>query len=169
MADENENPGGFWFEIRKMVGSCAASTDLEQLKASVELAQERVGQALIAGEILQKSQGGLEKLKKANEGLGVIGEALGSLQDICLDLDAFAKIFKAVKDLKDPQVIYQEPQKAADAFDSFFNGLGRLCRFLPPPADAWGEFFERFNLFGDFQRNIVGPRYEKAMNASYPR
>jgi len=167
MAEENGT--GFWFTVRKWVGSCASNTELEQLKAAVELAQDRVGKALVAGEIMQGKPGAFEKLSKANEGLGKVGEALGMVQDVCLDLDAVGKIFDAVKVLKDDNVIYDDPQLAADNFDKLFNGLGRLCRFLPPPADAWGEFFERFNLFGNFQRNIVGPYVKRAWDASYSR
>lgn len=167
MADENGK--GFWFTIRKWVGSCAANTELEQLKASVELAQDRVGKALIAGELMQGKPGAFEKLTKANEGLGAVGEALGTVQDVCLDLDAVSKIFEAVEVLSDDRIIYDNPQVAADNFDKLFNGIGRLCRFLPPPADAWGEFFERFNLFGNFQRNIVGPYVQRAWNAANSR
>jgi len=166
MADETEEKGGFWFTIKKMVTKCAASTDLEDLKSSVKLAQERVDKALTVGTVLKGKSGAFEKLTKANEGLGVIGKVLGEVQDICLDIDAVMKIHKAVQDLSDDNIIYDDPQKAADAFDTLFNGLGRLCRFLPPPADEWGEFFSRFNLFGNMQRNVFGPYFQRAHNAA---
>jgi len=169
MADENEDSGGIWYRIKKMVGACAANTELEDLKASVELAKERVDKALTVGTMLKGNSTAFEKLKQANEGLGVIGETLKTVQNVCVDVNAITKIYDAVVVLSDDRVIYDDPQGAADAFDSLFNGLGRLCRFLPPPADEWGEFFSRFNLFGNMQRNVFGPHFQKAWNASNSR
>jgi hypothetical protein len=169
MADENGNSGGVWYRIRKMVSNCAASTDLEDLKASVELAKERVDKALMAGTILQGNSGAFEKLTKANEGLGAVGESLGMVQDICLDMDAVGKIHDAIVVLSDDRVIEKNPQAAADAFDSLFNGIGRLCRHLPPPADEWGEFFSQFNLFGNMQRKVFAPYFQRAWNAGVIR
>jgi hypothetical protein len=169
MADENENTGGIWYRIKKMVANCAASTDLEDLKASVEFAKGRVDKALMAGKILQGDSGAFEKLTKANEGLGAVGESLEMVQNVCLDMNAIGKIHDAIVVLSDDRIIETNPQAAADAFDSLFNGIGRLCRFLPPPADQWGEFFSRFNLFGNMQRNVFGPYFQRAWNAGVVR
>jgi len=169
MADENGNSGGWWYRIKKMTGQCAANTDLEDLKASVELAKGRVDKALMAGQILQSKSGTFEKLTKANEGLGAFGDALGKVQNVCMDVNAIGKIHDAIVVLSDDRVIYDDPQKAADAFDSLFNGFGRLCRFLPPPADQWGEFFSQFNLFGNMQRKVFATYFQRAWDASNSR
>jgi hypothetical protein len=169
MADENGSSGGFWLRIKKMLGQCAASTDLEDLKSTVELAKGRVDKALIAGQLLQSNSTVFDKLQKANEGLGAVSEALGKVQDVCLDVTAVNKIYDAVTVLSDDRVIYDDPQAAADAFDSLFNGLGRLCRFLPPPAKEWGQFFEQFNLFGNVQKNIYAPYFQRLHNAANSR
>jgi hypothetical protein len=89
MADLSETLLSAWTTIKRKAGACAANTDLEEIKASVELGQKRIDQALMAGTLLQKGDSNVfEKLNKANEGLGKIGEALGKVQDICLDIVA---------------------------------------------------------------------------------
>jgi hypothetical protein len=154
-----------WLNIRKMAGQCAANTSLEDIKSSVQLAQGRIDKVLYGGLILQGDSGVLEKLGKANEGLGKIGESLEKVQDICVDVTAFAKIHDAIKVLSDENAISKDPQKAADAFDSLFQGFGRLCRYLPPPAKEWGQFFEQFNLFGNMQKNVYAPYFKRLDDA----
>ncbi len=157
--------GKYWIRIKKMAGQCAANTDLEDVKSSVELAQKRIDQVLYGGKIIQGDSAVFEKLGKANEGLGKIGEGLSKVQDICLDITAISKIHDAIKVLGDDNIIYSDPQKAADSFDLLFQGLGRLCRFLPPPAKEWGQFFESFNLFGNVQKNIYNPYFSRLRDA----
>ena len=154
-----------WMNIKKMTGQCAANTSLEDMKSSVQLAQGRIDKVLYGGQILQGGSGVYEKLGKANEGLGKIGESLEKVQDICVDVNAFAKIHDSIKILSDDQIIYKDPQKAADAFDSLFQGFGRLCRHLPSPAKEWGQFFEQFNLFGNMQKNVYAPYFQRLNDA----
>lgn len=144
-----------WIKIKKMAGTCAAATDYDDIKAAVGDAQGKVGQALMVGEFLQKDSGVFEKLKKANEGLGKVSEALNKAGDICLDIQAVNKIHEAVVLLDTPNIIRNDPEKAAAAFDSMFQGFGRLCRYLPPPADEWQAFFEKFNLFGNMAPKLI--------------
>lgn len=151
--------------IKKAAGKCAANTQLEDVKASVVLAQKRIDQAIYGGRILQGDSAVFNKLSEANKGLGDIGSALEKAQDICLDITAVAKIHDAVLVLADDAVIYKDPQAAADSFDLLFQGLGRLCRYLPPPAKAWGQFFESFNLFGNVQKNIYAPYFGRLRDA----
>ncbi len=81
MADEEEGRlGKIWSRIKKMAGQCAANTDIEDLKASVETAQGRIDKVLMGGKLLQSDSTVFEKLTKANEGLGAVGEALGKVQ-----------------------------------------------------------------------------------------
>ncbi len=155
MADWSEKFQAAWVTIKKNAGACAANTDLEEIKASVELGQNRINQALMAGTMLQGDSAVFEKLKKANEGLGQVGEALGKVQDICLDITAVGKIHDAAVALSNDRLIYDDPQAAAAAFDSMFQGFGRLCRYLPPPAKAWQQFFESFNLFGNMAPKLI--------------
>lgn len=165
MADWKELFNSAVVTIKKKAGQCAANTDLEDLKSAVQLGQKRVNQALMGGRILQENSGVFDKLSKANEGLGKIGESLEKVQDICLDITAIGKIHDAVIGLSDDQIIYTDPQKAADSFDLLFQGFGRLCRFLPPPANEWGKFFEGFNLFGNVQKNIYNPYFSRLNDA----
>jgi hypothetical protein len=144
-----------WVQIKKLVGTCAAASKFKDIKASVENAQGKVGEALMVGEFLQKDSGVFEKLKKANEGLGKVSEALNKAGDVCLDIEAVNKIHQAVVLLETPNIIRNNPEKAAAAFDSMFQGFGRLCRYLPPPADEWQTFFEKFNLFGNMAPKLI--------------
>lgn len=155
MADWEEKFRSAWVTIRKKAGACAANTDLEEIKASVQLGQERIGKALMVGKFLQENSGAFEKLNKANEGLGAVGESLETLQNICIDITAVNKIHAAAIALSDENLIYNDPQGAAAAFDSLFQGFGRLCRFLPPPAKSWQQFFEGFNLFTNVSRGLI--------------
>jgi hypothetical protein len=165
MSDWGEKFNLAWISIKRKAGQCAANTDIEDLKSAVELGQKRINQALYAGQILQGNSGAFEKLTKANEGLGKIGEALGTVQDVCSDISAVGKIHDSIQVLMDERVIYDDPQAAADAFDMLFQGFGRLCRHLPSPAKEWGQFFEQFNLFGNVQKNIYNPYFSRLRDA----
>lgn len=165
MSDWGEKFNLVWISIKRKAGQCAANTDIEDLKSAVELGQKRINQALYAGQILQGNSGAFEKLTKANEGLGKIGEALGTVQDVCSDISAVGKIHDSIQVLMDERVIYDDPQAAADAFDMLFQGFGRLCRHLPSPAKEWGQFFEQFNLFGNVQKNIYNPYFSRLRDA----
>ena len=165
MADWGETFAAAWTSIKRKAGQCAANTDIEDLKSAVQLGQKRVDQALMVGNFLQNQSGTFDKLSKANEGLGKIGESLEKVQDVCLDISAVGKIHDAVKVLSDDRIIYDDPQKAADSFDLLFQGFGRLCKYLPPPANEWGKFFEGFNLFGNVQKNIYAPYFSRLHSA----
>jgi len=166
MAEWGEKFASAWTSIKRKAGQCAANTDLEDLKNAVQLGQTRVDQALMVGNFAQGQSGVFDKLSKANEGLGKVGESLEKVQDVCLDISAVGKIHDAVKALSDDRLIYDDPQKAADSFDLMFQGFGRLCRYLPPPAKAWGQFFESFNLFGNMQKNVYAPYFSRLNNIS---
>lgn len=166
MADWSEKFASAWTSIKRKAGQCAANTDLEDLKNAVQLGQKRIDQALVVGTIAQGQSGVFDKLTKANEGLGKVGESLEKVQDVCMDISAVGKIHDAVKALSDDRLIYDDPQKAADSFDLMFQGFGRLCRYLPTPAKAWGQFFEGFNLFGNMQKNVYAPYFSRLNNIS---
>lgn len=155
MADWGEKFQSAWNTIKRKAGACAANTDLEDLKASVQLGQKRIDQALLAGKIAQGDSSVLRKLTEANGKLGKIGEALELAQNTCLDIVAVNKIHGAVSVLSDENIIYNDPQGSAAAFDMLFQGFGRLCRFLPPPANEVQQFFENFNLFGNMAPKLI--------------
>ena len=165
MADFGVTFDKYWGRVKKMAGQCAANTDLEDVKSSVELAKKRVDQALMAGKLLQKDSAVFDKLKSANDGLGSIGEALEKVQEICLDIGMVAKIHDAVKVLSDDNIVYSNPDAAADAFDTLFQGFGKLCSYLPPPAKQWAKFFESFNLFGNMQKKVYKPYFSRLSDA----
>lgn len=148
-----------WVTIKKWAGACAAASQYDDIKAAVSDAQGKVDQALTVGTFFQEDSRVFEKLNQANEGLGKVSEALDKAGNICLDIQAVNKIHDAIVILDKPNIIQSDPQAAADAFDRLFQGFGRLCRFLPPPADEWGTFFESFNLFGNVQKNIYAPYF----------
>lgn len=166
MADWSDKLSSAWMTIKKKAGACAANTTIEDLKSSAELGQTRINQALMAGKLLQGDSAVFDKLSKANEGLGKVGESLGKVQEVCLDIVAVNKIHDAIVTLSDDRVIYDDPQKAADAFDSLFQGFGKICSYLPPPAKEWAKFFESFNLFGNVQKNIYAPYFQRLNNIS---
>lgn len=165
MADWGEKFDSMWLTIRKKAGACAANADLEDLKASAKLGQKRVNQALMVGNFMQGKSGVFDKLSKANEGLGKMGESLETVQNFCVNVVAFAKIHEAVVALSDDRVIYDNPQLAADSFDILFQGFGMLCKHLPPPANEWATFFEQFNLFGNMQKNVYAPYFSRLNDA----
>ncbi|HUF04365.1 MAG TPA: hypothetical protein VMM38_09345 [Aridibacter sp.] len=148
-----------WVRLKKLAGACAAAAEYDDIKAAVSDAQGKVDQALMVGTFFQEDSRVFEKLNKANEGLGKVTESLEKAGNVCLDIQAVNKIHDAIVILDKPNIIQSDPQAAADAFDSLFQGIGRLCRFLPPPADEWGTFFESFNLFGNVQKNIYAPYF----------
>jgi hypothetical protein len=123
MSDWNEKFASAWLTIRKKAGACAANTDLEELKAAVQLGQKRVDQALMFGNMAQGQSGVFDKLSKANEGLGKVGESLEKVQDFCVDITAVGKIHDAIVALSDDRIIYDDPQRAADSFDLLFRDL----------------------------------------------
>ena len=165
MADWSDKFESAWTAIKRKAGACAANTDVEDLKASVQLGKKRIDQALTVGRFFQEKSGVFDKLTKANEGLGKVGEALEKVQDICVDIVAFNKIHDAVVALSDERIIYDDPQKAADSFDILFQGFGKLCSQLPPPAKEWAKFFECFNLFGNMQKNVYAPYFGRLRDA----
>ncbi|MEK7725027.1 MAG: hypothetical protein AAB336_11790 [Acidobacteriota bacterium] len=134
-------------KIKRFSGKCSTSADLEDVKSAVELAQGRIEQVLYMGKIFQGETPVIEKLVKANEGLGKISEGLNKVKDLCLDFNAAMQIMDAVKILSNDSIMYNDKRKAAASFDMLFQGMGRFIRFLPPPANQWGAFFENFNLF----------------------
>lgn len=157
--------GNAWIDVKRKAGMCAANPDIENVKAAVQLSQKRVGQALTAGSFLQRKSGVFEKLNKANEGLGKIGETLETVQNICVNIGTVAKIKDAVDALSDDQIIYRDPDAAAAAFDVLFQGFGKLCGYLPFPANQWAKFFEQFNLFSSVQQNIYKPYFQRLNDA----
>jgi hypothetical protein len=165
MADWGQKFDDAWLYLRKKAGACAANTDLEELKAAALVGQQRIDQALMVGSFAQGQSGVFEKLSKANEGLGKVGESLEKVQDVCTDITAVGKIHDAIVALNDDRIIFDDPQKAADSFDMLFQGFGRLCSYLPPPAKQWATFFESFTLFGNLQKNAIGP-YRQAQEAA---
>jgi hypothetical protein len=165
MADWGQKFDDALLYLRKKAGACAANTDLEELKSAAQLGQKRIDQALMFGNLGQGNSGVFDKLSKANEGLGKVGESLEKVQDICGDVDAFGKIHDAIVALSDERIIYDDPQKAADSFDMLFQGFGKVCSYLPPPAKEWAQFFENFNLFGNMQKNVFGPAFKQRADA----
>lgn len=159
--------GDLWVRVKRMAGQCAANTDLENLKDSVETAQGRINKVLIGGKIIQGDSRVFEKLTSANEALGAVGEALGKVQNVCLDIKAVGQIHEAMKVLEDDYAILNNPEAAARAFGQLFTGFGRLCRYLPSPAKEWGQFLEGAgDFFVNWQR-FVKNYTDRAMQASY--
>lgn len=155
------NIGEIWVSIKRKANLCATDPDIENIKATVQLGQKRVNQALRVGYFLQKESAVFDKLTKANEGMGKIGEALENVQNICVSIGFVGHMKDAVDILSDDNVIYNDPDKAAEAFDILFQGFGKLCAHLPFPANQWAKFFEDFNLFESVQKKIYKPYFDR--------
>lgn len=138
-----------WATIMKLRGKCAAATDMEDLKAVVEKSEKYTGYALQAGRLLQKDSQVFDKLTKANEYLGKIGEALDKGINVCMDIEAIGKI-KDAMDVLDEHLIMTDPDAASAAFGNLFVGFGVLCRHVPILKE-WGPFF---TSAGDFFTNM---------------
>ena len=167
MADENEVglAGRAWESIQRMAKRCSANLELEETKAAVQLAQDRVGKVLMGGKLLQKDSTIFNKLTEANKGLAAMGEALENVQNLCNNIIAADKVLKAVDFLMDEKLINENPDKAAEMFDLIFQGFGLICAELPPPAKQWAKFFENFNLFSNMQKNVFKPYWQKRYDA----
>lgn len=165
MGDWEDKFNNAWVAIKRKAGVCASDPDLENIKAAVQLGEKRVDQALKVGNFLQGRSDVFEKLSKANEGLGKIGETLETIQNVCVNIGVLDKLKNAVDVLSDDNVIYQDPDKAAAAFDILFQGFGKLCSYLPFPANQWGKFFENFDLFSNVQTKIYKPYFQRLNDA----
>jgi len=165
MANWEDKFQNAWIALKRKAGACAADPDIENIKAAVQLGQKRVDQALRVGNFLQGRSDVFDKLGKANEGLGKIGETLETIQNVCVNIGVLDKLINAVDVLSDDNVIYTDPDKAAAAFDVLFQGFGKLCSYLPPPAKEWGKFFEQFDLFENVQTKIYKPYFQRLNDA----
>lgn len=159
------NTNEYYIALRRYFGKCASNTDIEDLKAVAKSAEEKIDLALLFGNFSQNGSNVTKNLVEAKKAIGSVGESLGKVQDICTDVVAVTKIYDGIAALsdKDANIIYHDSQKAAEAFDMMFQGFGRLCRFLPPPARQWGEFLEKFDLFSNYNKTIqlhFGPLHE---------
>lgn len=151
MADGNGPTIGdrFWLQYMKIRHKCAAATDVEDLKAMIESSKKYTGYALQTGKFLQKDSEVFEKLTKANEYLGKMGEALDKGLNACMDIEAVGKIKDAWSTL-DEKTIMNDPDAASAAFGQLFVGFGVLCRHVPILKE-WGPFF---TSAGDFFTNM---------------
>ena len=154
-----------WISIKRKAHMCASDPDIENIKAAVQLGQKRVDQALKVGYFLQKESAVFDKLSKASEGMGKIGETLENLQNVCVGIGFIGRITDAVTVLSDDSIIYTDPDKAAESFDILFQGFGKLCSHLPFPANQWAKFFEDFNLFENVQKKIYKPHFQALNDA----
>lgn len=138
-----------WKEtVQLMLGACPANIDKDDLIASVKEAQEKIDLVLQGGELLngyQKNGGSIAKLKSANGKLGEFLEALDKVDTICKDIKALNDIHDAMANIS-PDDFRNDPKKAAKAFDKFFVGLARFCRFAEI-LKPYGQFFESFTGF----------------------
>jgi hypothetical protein len=145
---EAERDTSFQYGVKKFVGSCPATLDLESLICSIELAQNRMELVLQGGEILSnylKVGVTLDKLKEANGKLGQVVEVLNGLKEFGKDLEAMKNIHAAMAGIS-PDDFRNDPDKAAKAFDKFFVGLARVCRFTQA-LKPYQQFFESFGTF----------------------
>jgi len=134
--------------IRIWTGACAASTGDEDLKATLEKSQQVLWIAEHGSELSKNLQNAATVFGRAREGLDKVGESLGKVEAVCLDIRALTDIHAAIKVLNQDGVIQQNPEAAAQAFGQLFTGFGRLAKRLPPPANAYAAILE--GCGGDF-------------------
>jgi len=138
-------------------GMCAANTQLEDLQTAIRKGKNAMYFAELSSPFLSSKPGAGEQFKKAKEALGKVGEGLGKVKEVCLDIQAVGRIHTAVKILNDDQALYKEPEKAADVFGQLFVGFGRLASHLPPPANIYAPILEGCGSFFTNAQRGLGP------------
>jgi len=147
--------------VKIWAGAIGANGDVNDMKSAAIVAQKRIDMALQSAELFQGNNSrSYQKMVDANKHLGKIVEHLETAEKIDKDFKAVQQIYLAIQVLKDDQVMFKNPEAAAEAFDQMFLGFGTLAKHFPPPFDstvgdlliACGEmkFFSNMNnkMFG---------------------
>lgn len=149
--------------VKIWAGAIGANGSVKDIHAAAIVAQERINYALMAGDFLQngRNSDAFQKLIDAKDYLGEIQEHIEKGEKIAKDVMAVIQIYDAIKVLKDDQIIYKNPEKAAAAFDELFIGFGKLAKRFPPPFDSTiGELLEQcgtLRFFSTMQNVMAGP------------
>ncbi len=141
----------------RWINGCAASTDLQNLRDALQQGERAMHVAEGISTFTRARPGIRDTFGQARRGLGAVGRALGSVQDICLDLRAAEQIQAAIRVLNQDGVIQRNPEVAARAFGNLFAGFGRLAHHLPPPADAYAQILEGCGDFFVNMRRAIDP------------
>ncbi|HLA95446.1 MAG TPA: hypothetical protein VK612_06975 [Pyrinomonadaceae bacterium] len=149
-------------KIKIWAGAIGANGDLDDMKAAAIVAQKRIDFALQQSTLFQGSNSSAyQKLVDANEYLGKIVEYLEAAETIQKDFKAVQQIYFAIQVLKDDQIMFNDSEKAAKAFDSLFLGFGTLAKHFPPPFDSTiGELLSKCGelaFFSNMRNTMVGP------------
>lgn len=150
-------------KVKIWAGAIGPNGSPEDIKAAAIVAQERIKYALMAGDIWQNgnNSSAFQKLIDANGYLDKIVEHIENGEKIYKDVMAVIQIYDAIQVLKDDQVLYKNPEKAAAAFDDLFQGFGKLAKKFPPPFDQTiGELLEQcgtLRFFSTMQQVMAGP------------
>ena len=150
-------------KIKIWAGAIGANGDLEDMKAAAIVAQKRVDTALQSASLFQgNNSSAYQKLVDASGYLGKIVEFLENAESVHKDFKAVQQIYYAIQVLKDDQVLINDSEKAAKAFDQLFLGFGTLAKHFPPPFDSTiGELLEKCGelaFFTNMRNTMVGPK-----------
>jgi hypothetical protein len=163
-------------KLKIWAGAIGPNGSPEDIKAAAIVAQERITDALMFGSMWQNGNNSeaYQKLIDANEYLGKIVEHIDKGEKIYKDVQAVVQIHEAIQVLKDDQIMFKNPQKAAAAFDDLFQGFGKLAKHFPPPFDSTiGELLEQcgtLRFFSNMEQVMAGSesnlgRALRALNA----
>jgi hypothetical protein len=119
----------------------------------------------MVGSFAQGQSGVFEKLSKANEGLGKVGESLEKVQDVCTDITAVGKIHDAIVALNDDRIIYRRSAEGSRFIRYAFSGIRTPLQLSSAARQAMGNVFRELHPFRQLQKNAIGP-YRQAQEAA---
>jgi len=143
--------------IKRWAHGCAANTDLEDLRDALKKGEQSMSFAESWSGFTRQDPRITQKFGQAREGLGRVGSALETTQNVCLNLRAVSRIHSAIQVLNQEGVIQNDPEAAAKAFGQLFVGFGRLAHYLPPPANEYAAILENCGDFFDNMRKKLDP------------
>jgi hypothetical protein len=150
-------------KIKIWAGAIGANGDWEDMKAAAIVAQGRIDLALQSATLFQgNNSSSFQKMVDASEYLGKIVEYLETAEKVHKDFKAVQQIYYAIQVLKDDQIMFNDSEKAARAFDQLFLGFGTLAQHFPPPFDSTiGELLQKcgeLSFFSNMRNTMVGPK-----------
>jgi|SRR5579872_1462023 len=153
----DEKMPGRWERLTKWGAGCAVIGEAEDVKAAIKHARQILGVASNMDRVGRVAPKVMEHLRQATEGLEKIDEGLEKVDNFCKDFIAMWRIHAAIKVLNDPGVMYEDSNRAAEAFGELFAGAGRLARYLPAPANQYADILAGCSQFFVKMRGLIVP------------
>jgi hypothetical protein len=134
----------------------------EELMNVAIVAIGRIDVAIKSANFLQsRNSGAFEKMISAQIQLQKIADYLKKGLKYKENAEAVLVVYEAMKILREDNIIQNDPETAAKAFDMLFIGFGTLAKNFPPPFDKTiGEFLcqcGQLSFFSNMQKTMAGP------------